>query len=381
MRVQHKHWETKVAALTFTGIILFLIANIAPFMGLESSGIIQQSNILGGVQALIYREQFILASLVFITIFLFPLLELSGLFLVVVFRLLNIRSAFIGKTVHLLHVSRPWSMLEIFLLGVAVASIKLGNIATIVVGPGLISFTLLVLVLIANNFYLSREAVWDWLYDENYFVNRDDEEVVSCHCCQAHVGKSIVEEKRHCPRCNTPIYEVLPDSQQKTWALLIAATVLYIPSNTLPIMTTTHLGQTTTDTIFSGVVHLTSSGDFPIALVVFVASIVVPIAKLLVMAYLLLTIQSKRTGDPKQMILLFRITEFIGRWSMIDVFVVTMLVALVQFGLLANIEPGAALLCFASVVVLTMLAAETFDSKLIWRKAHQEHESGETAHQ
>lgn len=370
MRVHQKHWEVKVAALTLTGIILFIMANAFPFMGLESSGLIQEGNILGGIQALIYRDQFILASLVFITIFLFPLLELSGLFLIVSFRMLNIRSALVGRVAHLLQISRPWSMLEIFLLGIAVASIKLGHIASLVIGPGLISFIALVLVLIINNLYLSREAIWDWFQNENHFVNNDDETLIPCQVCQAHVGQSVLAQSNQCPRCHSPIHSITPNSEQKTLALLIAAGILYIPSNTLPIMTTTHLGQTSTDTIFSGVVHLALTGDLPVALIVFFASIVVPIAKLLVMTYLLWGLKVKRITDPKQMVMMYRITEFIGRWSMIDVFVVTLLVTLVQFGLLANIEPGAALLCFASVVVLTMLAAETFDSKLIWKNAH-----------
>jgi len=366
MFTQRANWEQKVTALTVAGMILFILANIFPFLGLETAGQVQNSNLIGGVQALINRKEFLLASIVFITIFLFPLLELLGILYILLSRFLNIRAPFVGKTVHMLHISKPWGMLEIFLVGVAVASLKLGNFADIVIGPGLFAFIGLVFTLIASNLYLSREDIWDWLQHENFFAKDEDESLVACHCCEAHIGASVLEINQQCPRCGTQIHLHHPQSIQKTSALLIAAVVLYIPSNLLPIMTTTHLGQKSTDTLFSGVVHLIQSGDIPIALVVFFASIVVPIAKLIVMTYLLWNVSVNFTGDPKKMARLYRITEFVGRWSMIDVFVVTTLVALVQFGLLANIEPGGALLCFASVVVLTMLSAETFDPKLIW---------------
>jgi paraquat-inducible protein A len=368
MLTHRPDWEHKVSAVTLAGIILFILANVFPFIGLETAGQIQNSNLIGGVQALINREEFLLASIVFITIFLFPLFELLGVLYVLLSRAIGIRVPFIGRVIHLLHISKPWGMLEIFLVGVAVASLKLGNFAEIVVGPGLYAFIGLVLTLIANNIYLSREDIWDWLQHENCFTkgDEDNEPLISCHCCEAHIGTPLLQDNNECPRCGTHIHPHLPYSIQKTTALLIAAAVLYIPSNLLPIMTTTNLGRESTDTLLSGVIHLIQSGDIPIAMVVFFASIIVPIAKLIIMTYLLWNVSINFSGDPKQLARLYRITEFVGRWSMIDVFVVTTLVALVQFGLLANIEPGGALLCFAGVVVLTMLAAETFDPKLIW---------------
>ncbi len=378
MRTRHANWEAKVASLTLAGIVLFVLANTFPFLGLEQAGLVQQSNLISGVIALIERQHFLLAALVFITIFLFPLLELLGLAYILLFRMVDIRAPFLGQVLHLLHLSRPWSMLEIFLLGVLVSSIKLAGMAHILPGVGLYAFLTLVVVLIACHLYLDRETIWHWLDHHNYYAmedcsaeaanpdNRLHTHLYACHCCEALIDAAVLEGNNECPRCDNPVYPRWPRSVQKTTALLIAATVLYIPSNTLPIMQTTNLGSTVSDTIFSGVVHLAEAGDLPIALLVFVASIVIPIAKLLVMAYLLWNVSVRSSADPRQMTRLFKLTEFVGRWSMIDVFVVTILVALVQFGLLANVEPGAALLSFAGVVVLTMLAAETFDSRLIW---------------
>ena len=369
---KHAEWESKVTALTFTGLILFVFANTLPFLGLEQAGQIQNSNIISGVQALIARDRFILASLVFVTIFLFPLLELLGLSYVLVFRRANVRAPFLGQVLHLLELSRPWSMLEIFLIGVLVSAIKLAGMATVIPGAGLYAFLGLVVVLLACHMYLDRHEIWQWLDDKNFYVNEHTEQVYPCKGCDALIGESVLLVDNECPRCSNEVHPRWPKSIQKTVALLFAATVLYVPSNILPIMKTTNLGQTTSDTIFSGVVHLAESGDLPIALLVFVASIIIPIAKLLVMAYLIWNVSIRFNGKPGQMSKLFRLTELVGRWSMIDVFVVTILVAMVQFGLLANVEPGAALLSFAGVVVLTMMATESFDQKLIWDAYHQQ---------
>lgn len=370
---RHADWEAKVAALTIAGLILFVLANTLPFLGLEQAGQIQNSNIITGVQALLERDRFMLASLVFITIFLFPLLELLGLAYVMLFRVTGIRAPFLGQVLHLLELSRPWSMLEIFLIGVLVSAIKLAGMATVIPGAGLYAFLALVVVLIASHILLDRHDIWHWLDEHNYYVNKETEAVYPCRGCHALLGQSVLESDNECPRCGNTVYPRWPRSVQKTVALLIGAALLYLPSNTLPIMTTINLGQASVDTIYSGVLHLAQAGDLPIALLVFVASIVIPIAKLGVMLYLLWNVCVKFSGNPGQMTKLFRLTEMIGRWSMIDVFVVTILVALVQFGLLANVEPGAALLCFAGVVVLTMMATETFDPKLIW-DAHQRHQ-------
>jgi paraquat-inducible protein A len=142
--------------------------------------------------------------------------------------------------------------------------------------------------------------------------------------------------------------------------------LLYIPANVLPIMLTTNLGQTQSDTILSGVVYFMFSGSWHIALIIFVASILVPLVKLVVMVYLLLSVQFRWLWRPRERTRLYRLTEAVGRWSMVDIYAMTMMVALVRMGALASVNPGPAGLYFAAVVVLTMLAAESFDPRLIW---------------
>lgn len=169
-----------------------------------------------------------------------------------------------------------------------------------------------------------------------------------------------------CTRCGTPLYFRKPNSIQRTWAFLIAAYALYLPANLLPITTTRSLFGTQQDTIMSGVVYLWNSGSWVIALVVFVASIVVPLLKMFSMTLLVVSVQLRWRWGPLPRVKLYRFIEAIGRWSMLDVYVVTILVALVQNQSLAAISPGSGVLAFAAVVVLSMLATMVFEPKLIW---------------
>ena len=142
--------------------------------------------------------------------------------------------------------------------------------------------------------------------------------------------------------------------------------MLYVPANLLPIMHVTSLGQSRSDTILSGAEFLLVSGMWPLALIVFVASILVPLAKMLILTYLLVSVQLRWSSRPLDRTRLYRFTEFVGRWSMVDVFVVTVLVALVHLGAVAEVEARLGAVFFAGVVILTMLSARTFDPRLIW---------------
>jgi len=177
-----------------------------------------------------------------------------------------------------------------------------------------------------------------------------------------------------CPRCGAALHNRKPDSIARSWALVTAAAILYVPANVLPMTTVTSLGMVQSDTIMSGVVYFVQSGSWPIALVIFVASVFVPLLKLFILSYLLISVQRKSHFRPKDRTRLYLITEAVGRWSMLDIFVVTILVALVNLGALATIQAGPAALYFAAVVVLTMLAAMSFDPRLIWDAKEKMHE-------
>jgi paraquat-inducible protein A len=173
-------------------------------------------------------------------------------------------------------------------------------------------------------------------------------------------------ELHHCPRCGSGLHLRKTNSLQRTLALLITASLLYIPANLYPIMHTDQLGKTEDSTILGGVVLLINLGSVPIAAVIFIASVMVPLGKLIALYYLVYTVHIGRRKHQREHSVMYRITELIGKWSMIDVFVVAILVALVHLGGLLVIRPGIAAISFAGVVIVTIIAAESFDPRLMW---------------
>ncbi|NJC88872.1 MAG: paraquat-inducible membrane protein A [Desulfuromonas sp.] len=191
--------------------------------------------------------------------------------------------------------------------------------------------------------------------------------LLNCHDCHLLVeAPADGHDHLECPRCGAPLHERKPNSLARTWALVLAASILYIPANVLPMTITSALGTTQADTIMSGVIYFIHSGSWEIAAVIFIASVFVPLLKLLILVILLLSVQLRWRWRPKDRTMLYRLTEMVGRWSMLDIYVVTILVALVKLGAVASIEAGPAAVFFAAVVVITMIAAESFDPRLIW---------------
>lgn len=188
------------------------------------------------------------------------------------------------------------------------------------------------------------------------------EGLASCHLC----GKVSPVELGHCPRCNSPLHLRKPHSLERTWCFLIASIALYFPANLLPIMAVGGIGGTSHDTIMSGVLNFWKKGDYLVAIIIFSASIMIPILKMIALCWLCFAAAGKTHTSPKNLSRLYHITELVGRWSMVDVFVVAILVALVQVGALSTVLPGPAILSFAAVVILTMFAAMSFDPRLLW---------------
>jgi paraquat-inducible protein A len=189
----------------------------------------------------------------------------------------------------------------------------------------------------------------------------------SCHLlCRRVPLPSHPHAHADCPRCEAPIRSRKPESLARTWALIIAAFVFYIPANLLPMTYSTQLGDTQVDTIMSGVVYFIVTGAPHLALIIFVASICVPLIKLFLLTFLLISVHRRSRWRPRERARFYRILEAIGRWSMVDIFAVTIVAALVKVGALASVEIGLGAFFFGAVVILTMLAAMTFDPRLIW---------------
>ena len=194
--------------------------------------------------------------------------------------------------------------------------------------------------------------------------------LMACEACQMLSRPAGEGQAAYCRRCGEQLEFRHQDSIQKTWALVIAAAVCYLPANMLPVLNTTTLGSSEADTILGGVAFLYATGSWPLALIVLIASVMIPLGKLVALVYLLLTVQRGSVTSNHERTRLYRLVEIIGRWSMLDVFVATFTVAMVQLQPLMSVAPGAGVLFFAAVVVLTMLAAEAFDQRLIWDSAY-----------
>jgi paraquat-inducible protein A len=192
--------------------------------------------------------------------------------------------------------------------------------------------------------------------------------LTTCHACRLLVKLHPEHHHVHasCPRCGEALHLRKTNSLARTWALLIAAVILYVPANVLPFSIITTFGASEPDTIMSGVIYFIHSGEWPIAAVIFTASIFVPILKLIIITFLLLSIHFKSHWRPNERMRLYRIIEGIGRWSMVDIYVVTIMAALVHMGSLADFTAGPGAVFFAGVVVLTILASMSFDPRLIW---------------
>ena len=191
------------------------------------------------------------------------------------------------------------------------------------------------------------------------------EGLILCDVCQL-VVKANQQGDLRCPRCESPLHSRKPNSLGRTWALVITAWILLIPANLFPIMTVVYLADGEPDTIISGVIKLAQEGMVPIAVIVFIASVAVPILKLLSIMLLLLVVQRRWNLNKRHCTWLYRVVEVIGAWSMLDLFIISILVTLVDLGAVATITAGPGATAFASVVVITMFAAMAFDPRLIW---------------
>jgi len=365
---EHKgHSLDHSLALALTSLILFVIANINTLLVMKIGGRTQAGAIFTGVQELYAQGFWEIAALVFVVSILAPLLKLMCLFYVLVPLRLGLRLPAATQVFRFYEVLHPWAMTEVYMLGILVAVVKLADLASLEPGIALYSFAALIFFMAATDASLDDHEIWERLAPTpppKAPAHRLVGEHLLCHTC--HLLSRSQAPHPHCPRCGSALHKRKPDSLTRTWALTLTAYILYIPANLLPVMTVTMSGRGEPDTIMSGVKELALGGMWPLALLVFFASVFVPVLKLLVLTFLLLSVQFKSAWRPKERTVLYRITESVGRWSMIDIFVIAILVALVQLGSLATIQAGAGAVAFGGVVVITMFAAMSFDPRLIW---------------
>lgn len=360
----------RALALHVTGFVLFIIANAFPFMTFKLEGRAETSTLFSGVLEFIDQDLWFLAIVVACAAIFVPLAKLlMTLYLLIPLWLGRVPPHAAGafRCIELMH---PWAMMEVFLLGVLVAYVKLIDLATLELGPAVFAFAALIVVLAAGEAAIEPRDIWARLGPSASRSRRGRTsagDFVDCHACGfVLLGAGGPGDHPECPRCGAHLHRRKPDSLTRTWALVITAAILYIPANVFPVMTVISFGKGEPDTILSGVKVLIESGMWPLALLVFFASITVPVLKLFGLSYLLISVQRGSQWRPRDRTRLYRLVEAVGRWSMIDIFMITILIALVKLGNVATIEPGVGATSFAGVVIITMIASHNFDPRLIW---------------
>ncbi len=347
------------------------------FVSFEMQGSLRQMNIFDTTLGLLSADYPALALVVGLAILFIPavyLLTVAYLH----FGLLGARRLPWDRSlIRLLRALEPWMMADVFMVAALVSMVKIAGQADVLLGPSFWSFAAFVLLLIRTMADVNFDALWIRLEGEPQApfgvqtgLNAGDQDLLPCRCCHQLLFKPALRDQR-CPRCRANLPSKTHAPLQATWALLLTAVILYIPANAYPIMMTTSFGSTEASTIMGGVLLLWAKGSWPIAAVIFVASILVPVVKMLVLLWLCLVAGNTPAASPLLQHRLYQVTEFVGRWSMVDVFVVAILVALMRSGQLMSVLPGPALTTFCSVVVLTMLAARAFDPRVIWSQNTQ----------
>jgi paraquat-inducible protein A len=372
-------------ACGLSALLFYLFALVAPFLEISSFGRFQLARLETGPDNLIAQGYTGLGALVMAVTAIFPGVKLG--IMLITFIGLETRAVPARLMVLLFrwyHRITPWAMIDVYLLGFLVAYTRLVAIANVELDTSLYALIGLMVSMAAADGAIDHEAVWRALEEaetraDERFLRRHPRagrarrslaqqvhahpDVIGCHTCHLvnHADPGDL-----CRRCHSVLHGRKPDSINRSWALLLAAAFLYIPANIYPVMDITQLARSQNFTIFGGIEELVEYGLWPLAALVFLASITIPLMKLATLAFLLIQTQRRRETNLHGRTRAFRVIDFIGRWSMIDIFMISILVALVRFGQLATINAQTGAPCFAAVVVLTMFAVITFDPRLMW---------------
>ena len=378
-------------AWSLTGLILLVLANVFPVLHLSVSGHHTDTTLVSGAVALYRGGQPGVAALVVGVLILAPAL----IFLLQIGVLLPLRYGWLPRgfdvSMRLMTRLGHWIMFDVFMLAVIVAVVKLSSLAEVTPGPGLWAFLVLMIASTMSVVSYDHHVLWERyseLLGDRYVPpvlhgsrgcgSAMANGLVACgECGLVSAWRPDADGLSHCPRCASVLHRRKTDSLNRTWALLLAGYVLFIPANVLPITITSSIVGVQSDTIMSGVAYFWHEGAYDLAIIIFTASIFVPLAKLLALTVLAWSAQTRSTWDPMQRTRLYRMVEFVGKWSMLDVFVVAMLARLVQFSSLASIEAGPGAIAFSAVVVITMFAAMSFDPRLMWDPLENGRHSGE----
>jgi paraquat-inducible protein A len=380
-------------ATALAGLVFYAVTISTPFLSAMLYGPWQASDLLTGPWVLRAQGWWELSALVFLTTVILPATNLLGVAVVLIGIRRGASRELMAQIFRWVRTLRPWAMIEVFLLGFVVAYTRLTAVAWVTIEEGTLALAALVLATLLVDVTLDVDSVWDALEPPHGPPSGPSVPAaappLACHLCQK---TNFARPGQHCARCGARLAERKPGSLGRTWALITAAAILYVPANLFPVMTinsaypqaasTFMYVRTGSFTILGGVRELADGGYWPTALLVLAASIIVPAFKVLSLAVMLSLTHRGSPAFLRTRTRLWAVIDFIGRWSMIDVCMISIVLALMRFGQLAQGGTGVGMVCFAAVVVLTMLATEAFDTRLMWdaaRPASAEARAGKPA--
>lgn len=364
-------------ALAVAGVVIFAIANFFPIAKLTLQGSTVYATLPYALWLTWQQGHGLVALVTALFAFVFPLGQMLFLFWALrAIATANLPADF-KQGMRMLSALAPWSMVPVLLLGILVAMVKLVDLATVQFGPGLWAFVI-VSFLMTGLGRMSAQRLWRYAEDAGLVLVSgqgvsQDQPHASCHRCGyvQNVGSQASGEASHvphekCERCSATLHRRKPNSFSRTWAFVFAAAVLYIPANVLPVMQITMPTGTSAHTILGGVIEFWRLGSWDLAIIVFVASVVVPLTKLLALSALMLWPRWRGRAAQRQRTRLYELVEFVGQWSMLDVFVVVLLSAMADFPAFSQITAGGGAVAFGAVVILTIFAAMSYDPRLGW---------------
>ena len=355
-------------ALVATALTLFLLATLFPLLAIEVSGHTRSIHLGSMVTGLIDHDLFPLALFVLLIALLAPFGQIAALGYVLLHLRNGSRFRHAVFFLRLAAAMRPWAMFDVFLIGALVTLTKLHDLASIEIDVGFWAIGLLVLVLALLDLAIDPHALWDLVSPPPRSADPPPASSLSCANCAL-----VQPPASHCARCRARLHRRRPESLTRAAALVVTGFVLYLPANLFPVITVISFGRGTSATIIGGVLELLNGSDWPLAVIVFTASVAVPLLKLVGLGWLLVSTRIGRRARLTDRTRLYRLIELVSRWSAVDIFVSALLTALVTLGNLATIEPGLGVLAFGAVVFVTMLATEHFDPRLMWDFAGANH--------
>lgn len=354
-----RDWSlTRLIAMAIAMLVLMPFAWTTPLLHVWLLGTRIDASLMQGIWQMIYQGDVITASIVMFCAVGAPATLVGAILYLWLSGLLRMNRR---PVLLMLERLKEWVMPDIYLVGITVAAIKVRDYAFIQPGPGLIAFVCLVVLSLLTLIHLNTDQLWDRFYPQKTC----DEPEANARVCLACHFTSTVDSHGRCPRCHVPLRRRRRQSLQKSWSALIASLVFLIPANFLPISIIYVNGVRHEDTILSGIITLSSSNIF-VAAVVFIASILVPFTKVIVLLTLLLSIYMKCEHGIHTRMKLLRLVTWVGRWSMLDLFVISLMMSLVNRDQLLAFTMGPAALYFGAAVILTILAVEWLDSRLLW---------------